>query len=73
MTKNLILFGAGASTGSDTFGVPPLGNGLLSALQQFDPGTWNQIPLNLISQLRNDFEKGMEEISNKHSTVLATL
>lgn len=73
MTKNLILFGAGASTGSDTSGTPPLGNGLLSALQQFDPSTWNQIPSNLISQLTNDFEKGMEEISNKHSTALAPL
>ena len=73
MIKNLMIFGAGASTGSDTFGTPPLGKGLLSALQQFDPHVWNQIPSNLISQLTNDFEKGMEEISNNHSTALAPL
>ena len=73
MTDNLIIFGAGASTGSDTFGTPPLGNGLLSALQQFNPNIWNNIPSNLISSLTNDFEKGMEEISNNHSTALAPL
>lgn len=73
MTKNIILFGAGASTGSDSFGTPPLGNGLLSALQQFEPNIWNQISLNLISQLTDDFEKGMEKISNDHSTALAPL
>lgn len=68
-----MLFVAGASAGSDTFGMPPIGNGLLSALQQFDPGTWSQIPLNLIDQLTNDFEKGMKEISDRHSTALAPL
>ena len=73
MTDNLIIFGAGDSTGSDIFGTPPLGNGLLSALQQFNPNIWNNIPSNLISSLTNDFEKGMEEISNNHSTALAPL
>jgi len=73
MTKNLILFGAGASTGSDTFGVPPLGKGLLSALQEFNPGVWNKIPPKLINQLSDDFEKGMEKISNKYSRTLAPL
>ncbi len=73
MTENLIVFGAGASTGSDTSRTPPLGNGLLSALQQFNPNIWNRIPSNLISHFTNDFEKGMEEISNNYSTGLAPL
>ncbi len=73
MTKNLILFGAGASYGSDTTGIPPLGKGLLAELQQAEPNIWNHIPSNLTSQLTNDFEKGMEEISKNHSTALAPL
>ena len=73
MTENLIIFGAGASTGSDVSGTPPLGMGLLSALQQFNPNIWNSIPPNLISDLTNDFEKGMEKISNNNSTALAPL
>ena len=73
MTENLVVFGAGASNGSDTIGTPPLGNGLLSALQQFNPNIWNRIPSNLISHLTKDFEKGMEKISNNHSTALAPL
>jgi hypothetical protein len=40
MAKYLIIYGAGASFGSDTTDIPPLGPNLYEALARFNPGGW---------------------------------
>ncbi len=61
--NNLILFGAGASFGSEPSGMPPLGAGLFEALRQFNPGGWGKIVDPLSKVFRADFEAGMVELS----------
>jgi len=73
MTKNLIIFGAGASKGSDSNGIPPMGNELFEELSSFNPDGWGKIPAELTSTLQQDFEKGMQEISEKHSSIMGPL
>lgn len=62
----LILFGAGASFGSDTNDTPPLGRNLLEALIRFNPGGWGKIPEKYTKTFRNDFEQGILELSNSN-------
>jgi hypothetical protein len=65
MAKNFILFGAGASFGSDNNGVPPLGMNLFSALCQFNPSTWGSLTQSYASTFRDDFEKGMLKVATE--------
>ena len=56
---NLILFGAGASHGSQECCRPPLGPDLFSALQEFDKSGWGSEIGELAKCFQNDFETGM--------------
>jgi hypothetical protein len=61
--KNLIIFGAGASYGSDNCDkVPPLGNKLFSALQEFDPSGWGKLDGLVAKEFEDDFEKAMNNL-----------
>jgi hypothetical protein len=70
---NLIIFGAGASYGSDVCYVPPLGNNLFNALTVFDPNTWGKLPQKYQKLLQSDFEQGMQRLSIEQTTWLAPL
>lgn len=61
--SNLILFGAGASAGSESTGTPPLGVVLYDALARFNPPGWGAIPGHLARAFREDFERGMQSLS----------
>lgn len=64
MNKSVILFGAGASYGSDTSNsVPVLGNDLFNALRCIQPNIFMGIKDELIQLLKNDFEKGIQKLS----------
>lgn len=63
MSKNIILFGAGASFGSDLSGNPPLGNTLFYELAKFNPKGWGQLPQELKREFIFDFELGMKKLS----------
>ena len=65
--SNAILFGAGASFGSNNINVPPLGDDLFRALQAFNPQGWGSLPKNIENQFIGDFEKGMIKLSESHS------
>jgi hypothetical protein len=64
MGNNIILFGAGASFGSDISGTPPLGAGLFDALVSFNKEGWGQIPKESANVFRDDFEEGMKKLSH---------
>jgi hypothetical protein len=63
----LLLLGAGASYGSepDKALVPPLASQLFDALLKFEPNLWNQVPEDIASLYRADFEQGVLELSKK--------
>lgn len=64
---NLMLFGAGASFGSDDDRyVPPLGEGLFDALCKFSPRGWGTVPQQFAELFRVDFERGMREFTQAH-------
>lgn len=65
-TYSVILFGAGASYGSDNMGTPPLGSDLFDDLVSFNTSGWGQIPLDLADNFRHDFEEGMKILSKSH-------
>ncbi len=65
-----MIFGAGASVGSEDNNMPPLGNHLFDELVSFNPNGWGQMPNELSEIFREDFEKGMEELSTKYTNVL---
>lgn len=67
MADNLILFGAGASYGSDKTNTPALGENLIVALQRFNPPGWGQVPSNLAKTFKSDFEAGMEQLAGFNS------
>ena len=51
MAKYLIIFGAGASYGSDTGGlIPPLGAQLFDELARYNPNGWGSILLRIKSK-----------------------
>ena len=57
---HVVLFGAGASHGSETSGkVPPLGRSLFDELVDFAPATWGALSSHWSDQFRDDFEKAM--------------
>lgn len=59
----LILFGAGASFGSDTSAVPPLGARLFEELRRFNPDGWGQVDGHLASSFRRDFEDALKDVN----------
>lgn len=73
MTYNIILFGAGASYGSDKLGTPPLGSELFDALVVFNKDGWGQIPSNLAEKFQNDFEDGMKNLSKSNPHLMPIL
>lgn len=71
---NLIIFGAGASYGSDSLGpLPPLGNGLLEELVNFSPNTWGKLPEKYKKACITDFEQGMQLLFKEQPLNLAPL
>lgn len=73
MKKVLLLFGAGASYGSDLCGTPPLTLNLFNELKAFHPNIWNQIPIELENIFISDFETGMSNLSDNNPTLLPIL
>lgn len=73
MTYSVVLFGAGASYGSDNMGTPPLGSDLFAALSAFNKNGWGQIPLDLADNFRLDFEDGMKMLSKSYSHWMSPL
>lgn len=69
----VVLFGAGASYGSDLAGTPPLGPSLFPALQAFNPPGWGQLPGNLAAIFHVDFEGGMVELAKTNSHAMPVL
>jgi len=65
LAKNIILFGAGASYGSDNIGTPPLVNNLFNELTKFNPQGWGRLSNNYSFDFQNDFEQGMIKIANE--------
>ena len=62
MNEQLIVFGAGASYGSDINSTPPLGSSLFNELQKFNPKCWGAIDGNIADIFVEDFELGMTEM-----------
>lgn len=62
--STLLLLGAGASLGSDTVAVPPLGAQLIDALRAFNPPGWGALPSQMAQKFRADFEAAMSELGN---------
>ena len=73
MPKHLIIFGAGASYGSDTIETPPLGEKLFDKLALFNPKGWGSIQPEQAQLFRKDFEAGMKDFLNKHPHAMAPL
>lgn len=70
---NVILFGAGASYGSDTSGTPPLGAQLFHALRAFNPDGWGGVPSEIAMVFQRDFEEGMKQLSTVNSHAMPIL
>jgi hypothetical protein len=70
VSKSILLFGAGASHGSNTHGTPPLGNKLFVELCRFNPGGWGSLPQNVAGGFNEDFERGMSAVPRHALTVL---
>lgn len=61
--SEIILFGAGASFGSDTSGTPPLGVALFDELGRFNPDGWGRIDGALATRFREDFEEAIKVVN----------
>jgi len=70
---DMVIFGAGASFGSDVFNVPPPATNLIDELISFRPNSWGQIGSRMVSLFREDFEKGMKRLSEKNPRSMAQL
>ncbi len=71
--SSLIIFGAGASSGSDTRGVPPLGSTLFSELSRFAPSVCEILTKDQKTALSDDFEEGMKLVGETNSHALPVL
>ncbi len=65
--NHLILFGAGASYGSETERSvrPPLASDLFDELSQFEPILWQKVPSDIANIYRIDFEEGMLALADR--------
>ena len=68
-----VLFGAGASFGSDVSGTPPLGSLLFDALQDFNPQGWGALSDQYCDQFRTDFEAAIAEYAQAYPNNLPPL
>lgn len=73
MPNKIFLFGAGASFGSDSTRVPPLGASLFSELQKFNPDGWGKLPTELATEFSEDFERGMTKLADTNSHAMPIL
>lgn len=75
MTANrtLILFGAGASFGSEPDGVrvPPLCEDLYDNLRQFSPNVWGALPAPYPELFKRDFEDAFRQLGNDSPSPLS--
>ncbi len=64
--RALILFGAGASFGSEPKGVrvPPLCNHLFDELSRFSPKLWGTLPVPYPDEFKNNFEDAFRRLGN---------
>jgi len=67
--NSLILFGAGASYGSDSYGTPPLSADLFSSLRRFNPEGWGRLDTALDELFIADFERAMERLPELASSI----
>ncbi len=70
---DLILFGAGASYGSDTADTPPLGDDLFRALRTYNPPGWGALPADMADRFAGDFEAGMTAVADRYPHALPPL
>lgn len=73
MATDLILFGAGASYGSDAAGVPPLSTSLIDHLVESNPKSWGNVPKDWQGRFREDFEEAMREFAEVYPHGLSVL
>lgn len=73
VSSNVILFGAGASYGSEPAGtrVPPLGAKLYEELCAFSPDLWAALPSPYPDLFRTDFEQGFERLAQDSPSPLS--
>ncbi len=69
----VMLFGAGASTGSCEIDAPPLGKYLFGALAKFDPNGWGCIPESKKVIFEDEFENGMKILAEENGNLLPFL
>lgn len=73
MAQNLIIFGAGASYGSDSSGVPPLTTDLFDTLASFNPPGWGRLDTAWADEFRQDFEAAVRKLSEANAHAMAPL
>jgi len=73
LERNIIIFGAGASFGSDSSGTPPLGIDLFDALYKFNPDGWGKIDDKFSKTFHEDFEEGVLSYSERYPHSLPPL
>ena len=73
MRSKVVVFGAGASFGSDTSETPPLGCNLFDQLAAFDTRGWGSLPNNLANIFRGDFEEGMKQVWQHNAYIVPVL
>jgi len=70
---DMIIFGAGASFGSDTSNTPPLGDKLLNSLIQFSPNACGKLTEEQKGLFSSDFEQGMQQLSDSNPYMMPPL
>jgi hypothetical protein len=71
--SNLLLFGAGASFGSQYDNAPPLGVDLFDRLVTINPDGWGKVDNDIASVFREDFEAGMERLFEAEPVMVSVL
>ena len=70
VSKKLVIFGAGASFGSEKGNVPPLSDSLFNKLVESNPYSWGKIDLEMASVFQNNFERGMKKLVEEYPHIL---
>ncbi len=71
--KHVVVFGAGASFGSDNVRTPPLANNLFEEIVKYDPHGWGNISVKYKPIFNDDFEAGMDTIAKDYPNKVARL